>query len=84
MRLALSQMRLIVCLCLLFTLGLPAVAAADKKETTLDEAVKHIKAKSDVRVLAAERVKVNGKLMYRIKVLTKDGRVKYVWVDPGS
>jgi uncharacterized membrane protein YkoI len=75
-------MRLIVCICLLFTLALPAIATADNKHISLDEAVKHIKAKSDLRVLAAERVKVNGKLMYRIKVLTEDGRVKYVWVDP--
>ncbi|MGA8260176.1 MAG: hypothetical protein WB783_08195 [Arenicellales bacterium] len=75
-------MRLIVCICLLFTLALPVAATADNKHTTLDEAVKHIKQKSDLRVLAAERVKVNGKLMYRIKVLTEDGRVKYVWVDP--
>lgn len=77
-------MRLIVCICLLFTLGLPAAASADKSGTTLDEAVKRIKAKPNVRVLSAERVKVDDKPMYRIKVLTGDGRVKYVWVDPGS
>lgn len=86
-------MRSIACTCLLtltlflslvFFVGVPAATAADKSGTTLDEAVKHIKAKPGVRVLAAERVTKEGKKYYRIKVLTSDGRVKYIWIDPGS
>ena len=82
-------MRLIACICLLTltlscTLGVPAAAAADKNGTTLDQAVKRMKAKPGVRVLAAERVTKDGKMLYRIKILTADGRVKYVWIDPGS
>jgi len=82
-------MRLIACICLLtltlsFTLGVPAATAANNNGTTLDEAVKRMKAKPGVRVLAAERVTKDGKTFYRIKILTGDGRVKYVWIDPGS
>lgn len=79
-------MRLIFSICLFFTLGLglPGQVSADKGGTSLDEAVKRLKAKPDVRVLSAQRVTVDGKPMYRIKVLTGNGRVKYVWVDPGS
>lgn len=79
-----KNMRLITCLCLILALGLPAVPAAQQDGTSLDEAVKRIKDRNDVRVLSAERVSSNGKTMYRIKVLTSDGRVKNIWVDPGG
>lgn len=78
-------MRLTTCLCLLFLLSVPAVVpAAQQDGVSLDQAVKRIKDRGDVRVLSAERVRTDGKLMYRIKVLTSDGRVKNVWVDPGG
>lgn len=77
-------MRLIICLCLIGLLGLPVVsAAAQDGGVSLDQAVKRIKDRKDVRVLSAERVQTEGKLMYRIKVLTSDGRVRNIWVDPG-
>lgn len=78
-------MRLIACLSLIVTLAvgavLPGVAAA---QPTLDQAVKRIKERGDVKVLSAQRVSRDGKSMYRIKVLTPDGRVKYIWVDAGG
>lgn len=76
-------MRLIICLCLIGLLGLPAVSSAQDGGVSLDQAVKRIKGREDVRVLSAERVRTEGKLMYRIKVLTSDGRVRNIWVDPG-
>lgn len=75
-------MRLIISLCLILALSLPGIASA--QGTSLDEAVKRIKERDDVRVLSAERVNVDGKQMYRIKILTGEGRVKNVWVDPGG
>jgi len=79
-------MRLIVCLCLslVLSLGLPAVSSAQQGGISLDQAVKRIKDRGDVKVLSAKRVNRNGQPMYRIKVVTGDGRVKYVWVDPGG
>lgn len=77
-------MRLIVSLCLIFVLGLPAVSAAQQGGMSLDQAVKRIKDSRDVKVLSAERVTRNGQPMYRIKVLTKQGRVKYIWVKAGG
>lgn len=77
-------MRSIVCLMLICVLGLPAVSAAQQGGMTLDQAVKRIKEQRDVKVLAAERVTRDGQPMFRIKVLTGDGRVKYIWVNPGN
>lgn len=77
-------MRLIVSLCLIFVLGLPAVSAAQQDGVTLDQAVKRVKDKHDVKVLSAERVVRDGEPQYRIKVLTGNGRVKYIWVDAGG
>ena len=68
---------------LICALALPGVAAS-QDGLSLDEAVKRVKSQRDVRVLSAETVQSDGKRMYRIKVLTGEGRVKYVWVDPGG
>ena len=77
-------MRLIACLCLIAALAIPAISPAQQGGLTLDQAVKRIKDQRDVKVLAAEQVIRNGKTMYRIKVLTGSGRVKYIWVDAGG
>jgi len=81
-------MRFIISICLILVLasglGLPADSAAQDGGITLDQAVKRIKSNRDVRVLSAQRVTRNGQLMYRIKVLTGNGRVRYIWVDPGG
>lgn len=77
-------MRLITCLLLIFTLAMPVVSTAQQGGISLDQAVKRIKSRNDVRVLSAEQVRSDGKPMYRIKVLTPDGRVKTIWVNPGG
>lgn len=81
---AVKNMRLIVYLFLIFVLGLPGVPAAQQDSISLDQAVKRIKQQRDVKVLSAERVTRDGAPMYRIKVLTASGRVKYIWVNPGG
>lgn len=78
------MMRLIFCICLIFSLGLPVDAAAQQGGLTLEQAVKRIKADNNVKVLSAERTTRNGQPVYRIKVLTGNGRVKYIWVDAGG
>ncbi|MBS1269669.1 MAG: hypothetical protein MAG794_00620 [Gammaproteobacteria bacterium] len=76
-------MRQIVCLCLFLTCSVPAVSLGEQQGVALDEAVKRIKNhQRDVRVLSADRVNVNGELRYRIKVLTRDGRVRHIWRKP--
>ena len=48
---------------------------------SLDEAVRKAKKKHKGKVLSAETVRVDGRKVYRIKILTKDGRVKRVHID---
>lgn len=50
---------------------------------TLDQATRQMEA-SGKRVLAAESKRHQGREMYRFKVLTPQGRVRKVWVDPRS
>lgn len=76
-------MRLIATLSLIAALGLPFSGAA-QQGISLDQAVKRVKESGDVKVLSAQRVQRDGATMYRIKVLTANGRVKYVWVDAGG
>lgn len=77
-------MRVIVYFFLIIFLSLPGVPAAQENGISLDQAVKRIKQQRDVKVLSAERVTRDGAPMYRIKVLTDSGRVKYIWVNPGG
>lgn len=48
---------------------------------SLDEAVRKAKKKHKGKVLSAETVRIDGRKVYRIKILTKDGRVKRVHID---
>lgn len=77
-------MKLIVSFLLAAVLLLPGAVAAQEGGLTLDEAVQRIKSRGEVRVLSAETVSNNGRTVYRIKVLTDDGRVKYIQVDPNG
>jgi hypothetical protein len=49
---------------------------------SLDEAVSRARRKSNGKVLSAETVRVDGRKVYRIKILTKDGRVRREQIDP--
>jgi uncharacterized membrane protein YkoI len=51
---------------------------------SLDEAVAQARKRYNGKVLSAETVRVDGRKVHRIKILTKDGRVKRITVDAGS
>lgn len=48
---------------------------------SLDEAVSRVRQNSNGKVLSAETVRVDGRKVHRIKILTKDGRVKRKQID---
>jgi uncharacterized membrane protein YkoI len=53
----------------------------ENRGITLDEAVSRVRRQSDGRILSAETVRNNGRRVYRIKVLSRDGRVSRVDID---
>lgn len=57
----------------------PALA---QQPLTLDEAVTKVSKETQGRVLIAERSDEDGKIRYKIKLLTEDGTVKLLYVDP--
>jgi hypothetical protein len=48
---------------------------------SLDEAVQRIRRQTGGRILAADTIRSNGTITYRIKVLMPDGRVRVFHVD---
>ena len=60
----------------------PAAAYADG--LTLDQAVAKVEARFDARVVRAEEKQDNGRRIYRIRLLSADGRVFDVTVDAAS
>ncbi len=83
------------CVVLLAGLALPSAEAAgryarvaeqrgEQAAISLDEAARRVADATGGRVLAANRVKVDGRILYRIKVLTPRGVVRVLWVDPAS
>ncbi|MEN8204439.1 MAG: PepSY domain-containing protein [Pseudomonadota bacterium] len=48
---------------------------------SLDEAVAQTRQQHKGKVLSAETTRVDGRKVYRIKILTKDGRVKRTRID---
>jgi uncharacterized membrane protein YkoI len=48
---------------------------------SLDEAVSQARRQNSGKVLSAETTNIDGRKVYRIKILTKDGRVKRTQVD---
>ncbi len=48
---------------------------------SLDEAVKQARQRNKGKVLSAETIRVDGRKIYHIKILTKDGRVKRTRID---
>ena len=54
-------------------------------DVSLDQAVAQTRRKhKQGKVLSAETVRVNGRKVHRIKILTKDGRVKRSQIDAGT
>jgi uncharacterized membrane protein YkoI len=48
---------------------------------SLDEAVAKARRQHNGKVLSAETIRVDGRKVYHIKILTKDGRVKRTRID---
>jgi uncharacterized membrane protein YkoI len=67
--------------------GFPAYAAQrgpSSSGISLDEAVARVRRQTQGKILSAETASENGKKVYRIKVLTPDGRVKRLQIDAGT
>ncbi len=68
------------------TLLLPAAAYSGSHEPaqpiSLDQAAAIAESRTGGRVLSAEKRKVDGRLMYRIKVLTPKGRIRNLYINP--
>ena len=63
----------------LLVLGLIALAAAGREaraDLSLEDVVERVQKEIQGRVLKAEEVTVGKKKLYRIKLLTRDGRVR--------
>ena len=48
---------------------------------SLDQAIAKARKSNKDKVLSAETIRKNGRKIYRIKILTKDGRVKRTRID---
>ncbi len=51
---------------------------------SLDEAVSRVRRQSGGKILSAETIRIDGRKVHRIKVLTEQGRVKRLQVDARS
>lgn len=51
---------------------------------SLDQAVAQTRQRYNGKVLSADTVRIDGRKVYRIKILTKDGRVKRTQIDARS
>lgn len=75
-------MRWLAVLIVLCTLAFtPVVAEAQAR--SLDQAVRMVQRQTDGRILAAEQVRRGDRIVYRIKVLTSEGRVRVITIDGG-
>lgn len=73
---------LVCCLMLVMAAGPSALWAGQNDSLSLEQAVAMVRRQTGGTILTAETRSVNGKLMYRIKVLTKQRHVRNVWIDP--
>lgn len=65
--------------------GVPVhVAQAGNGGMSLDEAVAQARRQTDGKILSAETLRRDGRLVHRIKVLTPDGRVERLTIDAQS
>lgn len=76
-------MRLIPLLLAGLLLSTAAIADRDRRKS-LDEAVSEARDRYPGRVLSAETDRRGGRESYNIRILTDDGRVKRLQVDPES
>lgn len=71
-----NPIRTLLCAVLLAVAGLPAWAAASR-----DDAAAVAQRESGGRVLSVERAEVDGRAVWRVKVVTARGEVRVVLVD---
>lgn len=67
-------------LLLALALGFPATPAAAQRALNLQEAVERVQQETGGKILSAETVRIGRQKMFRIKVLTPDGRVRVVQI----
>jgi uncharacterized membrane protein YkoI len=59
-------------------------AYSEQQGISLDEAIARARQESDGKILSAKTVRDGGRNVHRIKVLTRDGRVKRMQYDAAS
>ena len=64
--------------CFLLPIALAAAGTPAAAQLTLEDAVEQVQQEIQGRVLKAEEVTIGKKKLYRIKLLTRDGRVQVV------
>ena len=67
-----------------FTNQFAQPASSEGRGISLDEAVARARRQSDGKILSAETVRVDGRRIHRIKILTTDGRVTRMEIDADS
>jgi hypothetical protein len=67
-------------LLLAIALALPAAPVLAQRALNLQEAVERVQQETGGKILSAETVRIGRQKMFRIKVLTPDGRVRVVQV----
>lgn len=94
------ERRLMTCVLMLLLVVAPRVAApidfrgitnqfahpaySENQGISLDEAIARARQESDGKILSAETVRDGDRNVHRIKILTRDGRVKRVQYDAAS
>ena len=73
-----SRVSILCCIALVFVAG--AAAAAGTREISLQEAVAQAQKETQGKVLSAQTLTVGKRKVYRIKTITRDGRVRIVQV----
>ncbi|MDH3901531.1 MAG: hypothetical protein OEU51_10845 [Gammaproteobacteria bacterium] len=59
-------------------------ASSENQGISLDEAIARARQESDGKILSAETVRDGGRNVHRIKILTRNGRVKRMQYDAAS
>lgn len=78
-----AMTRILPSLLALLVLSLPAAADPDRRKS-LDQAVSEARDRYNGRVLSAETQRDGDRESYRIRILTRDGRVKRLQIDAES
>jgi uncharacterized membrane protein YkoI len=77
-------LKMLLSLILLLVLSLPNALAAQVTYIPLDQAVASVKKDEKIKILDAETIELNGKMVHQIKLLTKDGHVKKILINTTS